>query len=504
VAVNSIYDVPTFEDFLGAAKSHTLLGVGVSLNFDHETPIALAARFAHLSHFFLLESAASGPGSVARYSFLGFDRLWSIAGVQKRHEFCDATTRTIKLSAVDPLDALRAHMKTQTFSWLGAQLSQVEKPPVPGAVGLLSYDIASLFEPSVGKAPPAEFGLPESCFVMPEKYLVFDHLFRRLTVAVLVDLNQTPPTMALYDKTIETLSEVLSTIARPIALGSLTARYQPPDFEGCRSSFPEQDFLASAKKCLNYIRAGDIYQIQIGNRLTLKTDEAPLNVFRFLRMLNPSPYMFFFRYDRHHVLGASPEMMVQVISDHITQRPIAGTRKRYLDYEKDQLMRRELAESEKERSEHLMLVDLSRNDVGRIAQPGSVCVDELMSIEEYSHVFHMVSQVSGRILDKYDAYDAMRVSFPNGTVCGAPKIKAMQIINQLEPCSREFYAGSLAMFGCDGSLRSTILIRTIYMAEGIAATQASAGIVYDSIPEQEWQETRNKMAACVAAMQQHF
>ncbi|TWW07921.1 anthranilate synthase component I, partial [Planctomyces bekefii] len=244
-----------------------------------------------------------------------------------------------------------------------------------------------------------------------------------------------------------------------------------------------------------------IFQIQIGNRLSVKTEARPFDIFRHLRMLNPSPYMFFFKTGDHHIVGASPEMMVTVQGRLMTHRPIAGTRRRTWHPDQDRAMRQELVESEKERAEHVMLVDLGRNDIGRVAAPGTVKVEELMTVEEYSHVFHMVSQVTGKLRDGVDAFEAMAASFPNGTVTGAPKIRAMQLINEIEKVSREFYAGSLGIFDTQGGLKSTLLIRTIHIARGRASTQASAGLVYDSNPEHEWLETRNKMAATVLAMQ---
>jgi anthranilate synthase component 1 len=261
------------------------------------------------------------------------------------------------------------------------------------------------------------------------------------------------------------------------------------------------EFMDRAARCLEEIRAGEIFQIQIGNRLSWPTKARPFDIFRHLRTLNPSPYMFYYKFGEEHLVGASPELMVGVQGRRVTHRPIAGTRKRHWDAAKDAAAKLELTTSEKERAEHVMLVDLGRNDVGRVAAPGTVKVEELMTVEEYSHVFHMVSQVSGELRPDCNAFEAMRAAFPNGTVSGAPKIRAMQLINELEKASREFYAGALGLFDMSGNLRSTLLIRTIHVARGVAATHASAGIVYDSVPEHEWQETRNKMAACLAAMQ---
>lgn len=476
----------------------------VAVPFDHETAVTLADRFVDREYLILLESATSGPN--ARYSILAFDPLWIF---ESRGSVCTkavpGTPGQQLVMGDNPVYALRALMHQHQMATVyprGTRLGGPDVGAMAGSAGFFSYDIAPTLEPSVGRSPPKQFGLPDSCFFLPKFILVMDHLSRRLfvsTIALLIGTDAADKAAA--SQAADDLQQILAQLSRPHLPPPLRIRDGGPDYDSCQATFDYATFKSCGERCLEEIRAGEIFQIQIGNRLTAPTMARPFDIFRHLRTLNPSPYMFFFKAGGHHLLGASPEMMVAVQGGQLTHRPIAGTRRRNWDHAHDRRMREELVSSEKERAEHVMLVDLSRNDIGRIAAPGSVRVEELMTVEEYSHVFHMVSQVSGRLGQGQDAYDAMVVSFPNGTVSGAPKIRAMQLISSMEPVAREFYAGSLGLFDFSGNLKSTILIRTIHVADGKASTQASAGFVYDSVPEQEWLETRNKMAACLIAMQ---
>ncbi len=483
--------LPEYADFVKAAEKADIVALCVPLAFDHETAVTLADRFVNEEHFFLLESAAAGPN--ARHSFLGFDPLWIF-----RYEF--------KGGGQNPVAGLRAAVarhKLQSVYPPGTRLGGPDVAAMGGAAGYFSYDVARALEPSIGQTPPKTLGLPDAFFFVPKNFLILDHLARRLFVTrnVLIGERTDQGLKRAFDVEMQALKGVLKRLTAVHSPSPLKTSDRPVDYDALKAAFTQQEFEERARQCLGEISAGEIFQIQIGNRLSLKTEARPFDIFRHLRMINPSPYMFFFKLGEHHILGASPEMMVNVQGRHMTHRPIAGTRRRTWQPQKDQEMRHELVTSEKERAEHVMLVDLSRNDIGRIAAPGSVKVEELMTVEEYSHVFHMVSQVTGELATGKDAFDAMISSFPNGTVSGAPKIRAMQLINELEKVSREFYAGSLGLFDFQGNLKSTILIRTIHVAKGVASTQASAGIVYDSVPKDEWAETRSKMAACLLAMQ---
>lgn len=473
----------------------------VAIPFDHETAVTLADRFASEEYFILLESATSGPN--ARYSILAFDPLWIFRSEGTSCTKEDAGGKPpVVLPGTSPVYALRAVMQKHKIAPVypkGTRLGGPDVALMAGCVGFFSYDISAALEPSVGQIPPKKIGLPDTCFFLPKFLLIMDHLSRRLFISRIIE--NTGSDTETMKTAVNDLQALLTRLTVPHIPPELRIENGKPDYESCTTTFDYPTFKACGERCLEEIRAGEIFQIQIGNRLSTATKARPFDIFRHLRTLNPSPYMFFFRFGRHHILGASPEMMVGVQGRQLTHRPIAGTRRRNWDQAHDRKMREELISSEKERAEHVMLVDLSRNDIGRIAAAGTVRVEELMNVEEYSHVFHMVSQVTGELGKGSDAYDAMVVSFPNGTVSGAPKIRAMQLINEMEPAAREFYAGSLGLFDFSGDLKSTILIRTIHVADGVASTQASAGFVYDSVPEQEWLETRNKMAACLIAMQ---
>lgn len=519
---------PSFQTVAAKAQDADLMALTVPLSFDHETAVSLADRFVDQPYFALLESATSGPNS--RYSFLAFDPLWvfqsraDLTTHQAVVTLLDGVGLTRKTETLEsnPIAALRQKIGTQKLVSVYPEDVRLGGPDVAawaGVVGYLGYDIAAHLEPKIGPIPPKRLGLPDSWFFMPRSFLVFDHLSRRLFVSRIFEIK--PPFRGMTDgalnleqanleQAFEAAKDELVHLLRKLQAfhgpPSLEIREDPVDFDGFQASITANAFYEKVEHCLEAIRAGEIFQIQIGNRLSQKTHARPFDIFRHLRMLNPSPYMFFCRFLSHHLMGASPEMMLQVDGSKVTHRPIAGTRRRSWDHERDLAAKEELQASEKERAEHIMLVDLSRNDIGRIAAPGTVEVEELMKIEEYSHVFHLVSQVSGQLGGAedgtpYDGFDALAVSFPNGTVTGAPKIKAMEMINKLESMSREFYAGCLGLISFNGEMRTTLLIRTIHYADQVASTQASAGIVYDSTPAHEWQETRHKMTACLLAIQ---
>jgi anthranilate synthase component 1 len=474
--------LPTQSEFQAAAAAHDLVALTVPMHCDDETVVSVANRFLAKPELMLLESAAIG-GADARYSFVAFDALWVSEPGANSNPVTDLAKKMQGLRFKHVFAAgVPAHVQQQVL--------------VGGPLGYFSYDMASTLEPAVPKHPTRALGLPVARFFMPQTLLVLDHLTSRLYV---LRYMRKEDDFAAAERD---LSATIAALKQKSSLPPLKVQEAELNFEGFKATFAKDKFLAAAERCLEEIRKGEIFQIQIGNRLSCQTSARPFDIYRHLRSMNPSPYMFYYRFGNdQHILGASPELMVGVQGRTVTHRPIAGTRKRTWDPVRDQALQQELIQSEKERAEHVMLVDLGRNDIGRVAVPGTVQLDELMTVERYSHVFHMVSQVKGELRKEEDAFTAMQASFPNGTVTGAPKIRAMQLIAELEPVAREFYAGSLGMFGLDGNLRSTILIRTIHVHQGVASTQASAGIVYDSNPQHEWLETRNKMRACLLAMQ---
>lgn len=501
--------VCSFNDFQNAAKDAQVLVLASGLSFDHETVMSIAHRYVDREGFFLLESATAGPGNIARFSFLGFNPVWSMKTESGKNHFL-ATSYSSGVSESEasniqnPFKFLEHKLSAQKLKVLAQEPIVTDNAGLLGCIGYFSYECAKYLEPSIGKTPKPGIAMPEAYVLLPRFFLVVDQLRRHLTIAVVCDVAglEAKRLQPCYDQAVKDLQSIVKDLDQPHPLHKITITKDPLDFTKPESSFPKEKFLPAVARCLEEIRSGEIFQIQIGQRLSLPCAASPFDIFRHLRMLNPSPYMFYLSVPNAGVLlGASPEMMVQVQNGIVTQRPIAGTRKRTWDPEKDRRMRAELLASEKERAEHVMLVDLCRNDLGRIAQAGTVRVEDLMIVEEYSHVFHMVSQVKAQLKTGLSAFDALISGFPNGTVSGAPKIRAMQLINEIEKVGRDFYAGALGLFDFAGNMRSTILIRSIFVKDGIASTQASAGIVYDSVPEHEWQETYNKMAACLTAIQ---
>ena len=498
--------LPHESDFLNAALSHDLVSFSASIPWDHETIISLAHRFKSRDKLFLLESAPSGANKMARFSFLGFDPLWlwESEGYQAKIEFANSVEHIQWEKPETGIRKFYEHFKDlKTCHLLPGSYRGPDPDAQQGAVGYMAYDNASQSEPSIGNVPPKALKIPEIFYFIPRNYFIFDQLTHGLVVTRYIctkGLTDQRELKSLWDEETMTFRQLIESLNQPCPLPPIAEKKpEAPEFK-YTSSLSKEQFLNHARNCLEEIKKGEIFQIQIGRRISGHTEADPFDIFRNLRMLNPSPYMFFYKMNQHVILGSSPEMMVGVEGKQITHRPIAGTRKRTWNRLKDQKMRQELLDSEKERAEHVMLVDLSRNDVGRVSEAGTVRVHELMAVEEYSHVYHMVSEVRGTLSSEFDTADALISGFPNGTVSGAPKIKAMEIINRCEPVAREFYAGSLGLFAFNGDLKSTILIRSIHIADQIASTQASAGIVFDSEPELEWNETTHKMAACLTAI----
>ena len=494
--------------FVDLARKKHIVGFSRRLTWDHESTITLAQRFLKEDYFFLLESANGGSGHIARYSFLGFDPLCIWQGCEDGSiKFsCGETSKSLSCEAPNnPVSVLQQSLSELT---VGHVLPESYKGPpletLSGATGYLSYDIASYLEPSIGKVPLKTLNLPELFYIIPKNLLIFDQLTKTLYLVYYAWTGEIGDVQAddLFEKSSKGITDLECKLKNNYCPApTLNLADDPVNYDAFNGSISKQRFLELAIECRQQIMQGEIFQIQIGNRLSGRTQASAFDIFRHLRILNPSPYMFFYKFKDDHILGSSPEMMVNVEGDLVTHRPIAGTRKRTWNASTDLKMIEELTSCEKEKAEHVMLVDLSRNDVGRIAKPGSVNVRDLMVVEEFSHVFHLVSEVNGRLRDELSVADALISGFPNGTVSGAPKIRAMQLIYEMEPCAREFYAGSLGMFTFSMDLKSTILIRSIHIRDGLASTQASAGIVYDSIPEHEWMETRHKMAACLTAIQ---
>jgi anthranilate synthase component I len=471
---------PSLEEAHALAGQGNLLPVFREVTGDLETPVSAYLKVARGRHSFLLESVEGGE-HLGRYSFIGTEPyriLSSPAG-----------------SATDPLQDIEDEL---------GRFSVVAVPGLPrfhgGAVGYLAYEAARHFERLPSPADDL-LAMPEAIFMVTDTLLVFDHLQHKIKVVSHARLDGDID--SAYRQATWRIDELVERLAKPLASPSRESTAETAS--GARdvsSNVSRDSFLRSVERAREYIIAGDAIQIVLSQRLSRPTKARPFEVYRALRAINPSPYMYYLHLGDAHIVGSSPEMLVRVEDGTVTTHPIAGTRPRGRDAAEDAALEAELRGDEKERAEHTMLLDLGRNDIGRVARPGSVEVDSCMEVERYSHVMHLVSHVSGRLREGLSCFDALRACFPAGTVSGAPKIRAMEIIAELEPDKRGPYAGAVGYFGLRGNLDTAITIRTIVMKEGVAHVQVGAGIVYDSVPEREYEETLNKAGALLRAIEQ--
>jgi anthranilate synthase component I len=475
------------------ASGVDLVPVAIEMFADMETPVSVFKRFEATSRFCFLLDSVEGGEKWARYSFIGRDpvlRIRSEGGVTTL-EHRDGRTETI--SDVGPVAAVRRTLE---------RFRAAHVPGLPrlsgGAVGYFGYDLVRYVE-HLPDAPPDDLGLPECEFLVVDEMIVFDLLRQKLVLVV--HLPTTGDFDAAYDGAaarLERLRDALldrPTVFRP-RTGDAPEKAAPP-----RSNLTKERFCEMVETAKEHIRAGDIFQVVLSQRFTTKAPAEPFDVYRVLRVSNPSPYMFYLKSDGYRIAGASPEMLVRCVDGVVETCPIAGTRRRGATPEEDAALEAELLADEKELSEHRMLVDLGRNDIGRVAEFGSVEVSESMKVMRYSHVMHITSNVKGRLRQGLTAFDALEAVLPAGTLSGAPKVRAMQIIDALEPTRRGIYGGAIGYISFDGNLDSCITIRTVVFKDGTAYVQAGAGIVADSVPEREYEETVAKAAAMVDAIQ---
>lgn len=483
---------PTREQFVELSAQGNLIPVHADLMADLETPVSAYAKLKQAGPSFLLESVEGGE-TLSRYSFIGVrPRKIFACGPETteiRHE--DGSTTQVPTPA-DPLTLIETEM---------AGVTPVEAPHLPrftgGAVGFLGYEYVTRVEPSVPVAPVDEHKLPLIYFMLVDSTAIFDRAQQTLRLVVNAHVGDNPE--AAYDAAVAELNEMRDLLAEPsqLAPASLSAIDQVTVPSG---NFTQARFEEVVEECKEYVRAGDIIQVVPSQRFSQPFARGPLDLYRALRTVNPSPYMFILDTMDYAIVGASPEVHVRLTGERVEIRPIAGTRPRGKTAAEDLALEKDLLADEKECAEHLMLVDLARNDIGRVCEYGSVHVPERNVIERYSHVMHIVSQVEGKITAEKTAFDLMRATFPAGTVSGAPKIRAMQIIAEKEPVQRGFYAGALGYFGYDGNVDSCIMLRTSLLKDGNVHIQAGAGIVADSVPESEFQETINKASALFKAV----
>jgi len=484
---------PSREEFARLATDANVVTLWCELVPDSETPVSAFRKLADKAPAFLFESAEQCD-HVGRFSFLGTGARWTITahGTNVRIETADGVRELADVA--DPLAELEKLM---------AQYRIARQEDVPlfrgGAVGYLAYDAVRWFEPVIPAPPKDELGAPDMFYALPETLVAFDHRRRRMRVMANAFLDGVELDAA-YAEAVGRIEDALVKLRQPLAFEPMfTEQTTVMGASACNTT--REEYYAMVETAKEYIRAGDIFQIVPSQRFETEFAGDPLDLYRSLRFVNPSPYLFCLRVtDDFSLVGSSPEVHVRVTDGLVEIRPIAGTRKRGASEEQDRMLKEELLADPKERAEHLMLVDLARNDVGRIAEFASVEVSDFMSVERYSHVMHIVSHVSGRLKGERSAYDVMRATFPAGTVSGSPKVRAMQIINELEKSKRCAYAGAVGYFGFDGNLDSCIALRTVVLKAGRAYVQAGGGVVADSTPEGEYQESVNKAMAAMRAI----
>ena len=480
-----------------AAQGYTRIPVLAEARADLYTPLAVYIKLAIGPYSYLLESVVGGE-RFGRYSFIGLTCAERIEarGRTVRRLLRDARGADVcleRLEDADPLEYARAWLKR----------NRAAPPPAAirfggGLAGYFGYETVRHIEPhALGAEKPDPLGTPDMLLLVSDELAVVDNVMGKLYLVVYADPQQ-PDALRMAQ---ERLAHLRGRLAAPLpeSLHAVGAAEASPAPVALACTFTEAGFLDAVRRTKEYILAGDVMRVQVSQRSSRQFDAPPLALYRALRGLNPSPYMFYFDFGDHHVVGASPEILVRLAGDVVTLRPIAGTRPRGRTPEEDARAAQELLADPKEIAEHVMLIDLGRNDVGRIAATGSVKVTEKMVVERYSHVMHIVSNVEARIAPGLDAFDVLRASFPAGTVSGAPKVRAMQIIDELEPVKRGLYSGAVGYLGFNGDMDLAIAIRTAVVRERRLHVQAAAGIVADSDPKTEWLETQHKARAILRA-----
>ena len=484
---------PSRSAFLEKAATDRVVPVMCEIVADGDTPVSAFAKLCGEAPSFLLESAEQ-KDQTGRFSFLGFGARATFTATGKTLTLTEnGISRTFETDR-DPLDELE--------KWMATYRTEVDLA-LPlfhgGAVGYLSYDCIRWFEPTIPPAPKDELGIPDMFFMVTEAVVAFDHRQRRIRIVANAFPEKENPAAA-YEAACERIRGILESLSKPIAFEPIFTESTPAAAPST-SNTTREEYHAIVHRAHEYIRSGDIFQIVLAQRFETEFHDDALDLYRALRFVNPSPYMFCLRCPGgYSLVGSSPEVHVRLTSDLVEIRPIAGTRRRGATIEEDNANADDLMADPKERAEHLMLVDLARNDVGRIAEYGSVKVTDFMTIERYSHVMHIVSHVSGKLAGGRSAFDVMRATFPAGTVSGAPKVRAMQILNELEKSKRCSYSGAVGYFGFDGNHDSCIALRTVLLKDGKAFIQSGGGVVADSTPEGEYQETVNKAMAGMRAI----
>ncbi|MDE0674919.1 MAG: anthranilate synthase component I [Acidimicrobiia bacterium] len=486
--MNNLTVTPSLDEYLDLAARCRVVPVAVKLVGDRETPLTVFQKLAGDQPGFLLESVEGGE-RWARWSFAGWDPAFILTA---RDGKCEITGSDVELPEGDPLEVLEE---------LHRRYALPEMPGFPplysGMVGYLGYDCVRYVE-HLPDRPPDDRGLPEMLWHFLGGLAAFDRFSQTITLMRNIYVGDDPE--GDYREAVALLAEDAARLAAPHRYELQPAAPELPPNPPFVSTFTRSEYEAAVVAARDYVWAGDVFQVLPSQRLTVPFSGDSFDIYRALRLINPSPYLFYVRSSEVEIVGSSPELMTRVRNGKVHSRPIAGTRPRGATPAEDAALAEELLADPKERAEHVMLVDLARNDVGRVCEFGTVQVDELMVIERYSHVMHIVSAVSGTLRDNVGPVDALRATFPHGTVSGAPKVRAMEIIDELEPVARGPYAGAVGYIDFSGAMDTAICLRTVVVADGSAWVQAGGGVVADSRPGLEYEETMNKAAAPLAAI----
>jgi len=488
---------PDLKEFLKLSQKGNVIPVYKEINADLDTPVSSFLKIKKKDYAFLLESV-EGQENIARYSFLGSNPslVFKSKGRNIRIIYPHKHSQKSFITPTDPLAEIKSIMRN---------FRPVQIKGLPrfcgGLVGYIGYDTVRFFEDIPDKNPD-DLKLPDCVLILTDTILVFDHINHTIKIVSNVILPDKKllikNKIKVYKQALKKIEEIERCLNNPLVnrKSNLTARLKADIV----SNFRESEFSDIVRIAKGYIKKGDIIQTVLSQRFKVKIKKAPFDIYRSLRSLNPSPYMFFLQLKDVTLVGASPEMLVRCEDGKVETMPIAGTRARGKNEEEDKKLENELLASSKEKAEHIMLVDLGRNDLGRVCRAGKILVNDLMHVEKYSHVMHLVTGVSGALDKKYDVYDALRACFPAGTVSGSPKIRAMEIIDELENIRRGPYAGCVGYFSFSQNLDTCITIRTIVVKNNVAYVQAGAGIVADSVPDKEYKETVNKAKALIEAL----
>jgi len=491
---------PSLEEVRTLSQHHNIIPISMEVYADMETPISLFKRFEDSNYCFLLESVEGGE-KWARYSFIGRNPFLIVKSIRNQTTIEDKYSN-IDVKEGNPIEIL----KTLISKYKGADL-----PKLPrfngGAVGFFGYDLIRYFE-DLPNVPEDDLELPDCHFMFTDEVIAFDHLKQKIHIIVNLHFDENNSANGNLERNYNSTTNCIKEIFKEI----LTSRWKiadnfRPNFDNKNGNFTFTSNMTKEKYCQNvlkakeYINNGDIFQVVLSQRLCVETDQNPLNVYRVLRIINPSPYMYYLKFNDYKIVGSSPEMLARVEDGIVETCPIAGTRKRGNTKQEDEILENELLSDEKEISEHTMLVDLGRNDIGKVSKFGTVLVKDFMHVEKYSHVMHLVTNVQGDLRQDKSAFDALMSILPAGTLSGAPKVRAMEIIDELEDLKRGPYGGAIGYLSFNGNLDSCITIRTMIFKGNKAYVQSGAGIVADSIPENEYKETLSKAKALLKALE---